>query len=142
MSKNTTWEKVSFNKKKAAPVCELTFRSTGHMVVSVNTLEALDYPQYVYLLQSNNNHLIALQAASKSDGDAIQLTSATLPKDKPRAISAPKIYQWVLELLKQNDNMLIRLVGTPNEDGMVVFDLKKAEIKPKRELKRKPATEE
>lgn len=142
MSKNITWEKKSFKKKKSAPACELTFRSTGHMVLSVNTLEALEYPRYVYLLQSSNNNLIALQAASNSDEDAIQLTSTTLPKDKPRAISAPKVYEWVLELLKQDEKMLVRLSGTPNDEGMVVFDLKKAEVKPKREIHRKSASEE
>lgn len=139
MSKNVTWEKVSFKNKKATPTCELTFRSTGHMVLSTSTLEALECPRYVYLLLSSNNNLIALQAAPKSDDDAIQLTSTSLKKGEPRTISAPKVYAWLLELLKQDEKMLIKLQGAANGEGVVVFDLKKAEVKQKREIKRKAA---
>ncbi|HML45844.1 MAG TPA: hypothetical protein PKE04_03725 [Clostridia bacterium] len=93
---------------------------------------ALDYPKYVHLFISPANNLFALKAATKADGDCLQLTATQLEQDQPRVIMATKVYRWMLNMLGLQEEMLIKLEGMANEDGMVVFDLSKAEIKPKR----------
>lgn len=130
-SKTIAWEKVSFEEPKR-PVCTLTFRPNGQIVFGVETLVALNYPQFVHLFVSPANNLFALKATSKADGDSLQLTTTQLEQDQPRVIMATKVYRWMLNLLGLQEEMLIKLEGVANEDGMVVFDLSKAGIKPKR----------
>lgn len=134
-----TWEKVSFTPEKqtAATQCVLTFRPNGQIVFDVNTLAALGYPRFAHLYASPANNLIALKATGKDDEDALQLTDTALEEGQPRVIMARKVYAWILGLLKQEEPMLVKMFGAPNDDGMVVFDLKAAGIKPKRTLKRK-----
>lgn len=132
MAKDIKWEKVNFSKQPKQDACELTFRSTGQMVFSTGTLEALGYPQHVHLLISSNEKMMAIKATHKSDGDTVQLSSKQLEKGKPHVVMSRKVYTWLLGLLGQKEDKLIRLTGSPNQDNMVVFDLKKAEIKGKR----------
>ena len=133
-----TWEKVSFSEKKT-PTAEyvLTFRPNGQIVFDVNTLSVLGYPRFVHLYANPANNLIALKAAINADDDALQLTATTLEQGKSRTIMARKVYAWLLNLLKQEEAMLVKLSGTPNEEGMVVFDLNAAGMRPKRTIDRK-----
>ena len=133
-----TWEKVSFTEKKTpATECVLTFRPNGQIVFDVNTLSALGYPRFVHLYASPANSLIALKASSNDDDDALQLTATALEQGKSRTIMARKVYAWLLNLLKQEEAMLVKLSGTSNEEGMIVFDLNAAGIRPKRTIHRK-----
>ena len=133
-----TWEKVSFTEKQTpTTACILTFRPNGQIVFDVNTLAVLGYPRFVHLYASPANNLIALKATGNDDDNALQLTVTTLEQGQSRVIMARKVYAWLLSLLKQEEAMLIKLPGAPNEEGMVVFDLKDAGIKPKRTRKSK-----
>ena len=105
-----TWEKVSFTEKQTpAAECVLTFRPNGQIVFDVNTLTVLGYPRFVHLYASPANNLIALKAAGKDEGDALQLTATTLEQGKSRVIMARKVYAWLLDLLKQEEAMLVKL---------------------------------
>lgn len=130
MKKNIVWEKVCFEERKPA-VCDLTFRPSGQIVFGAATLEALSYPKYINLYVSPGSHLIALKAGEREDPDVIQLTATVLPKDEPRTISGKKVYRWLCGLIGKED-VLIKLSGTPSEDGMVVFDVEAAGVVPKR----------
>ena len=50
---------------------------------------------------------------------------------------ARKVYAWLLNLLKQEETMLVKLSGTPNEESMVVFDQNAAGVRPKWTINRK-----
>lgn len=54
---------------------------------------------------------------------------------------ARKVYAWLLNLLKQEEVMLVKLSGTPNEESMAVFDLNAAGVRPKRTIIRKSETD-
>lgn len=133
MSKTIAWEKVTF-VERSSPACDLTFRPSGQIVFGPATLSALGYPRFVHLFSSAANHLIALKASDNSEGDALQLAVVELPRDEPRTISGRRVYRWLLGQLGQED-VLIKLTGALNDEGMVVFDLKKAAIVPRRARK-------
>ncbi len=137
MSKNITWEKVSFAApERKVSECVLTFRPNAQLVFDVEMLEALDYPKFLHLFHSPSDNLIAVKATGSPDSDALQLTAVALPKGEPRTISARKVYVWLCGLLGQTPGeVLIKLTGVPNDEGMIVFELAKAAVKPKRVLK-------
>ena len=137
---NIVWEKVSLGESKA-PLCDLTFRPSGQIVFGVQTLSALHYPRFVHLFVSPANSLIALRAADTVDGDAIQLTATALVEGEPRTISGKKVYRWLCGLMGQQEgDVLIKLTGMPNSEGMVVFDLKQAGMVPRRARHTPPKT--
>jgi len=126
------WETVSFGER-ATPACELTFRPSGQIVFGAETLRRLGYPPFVHLFVSSANSLVALKAADRPDGDTIRLATEMLPEGKPRTIAGRKIYRWFCELMGQEDGcVLIKLVGEMDAEGMLVFDLREAQVVPKR----------
>jgi len=143
MAKNEIqWETVSFGERHA-PMCELTFRPSGQIVFGTETLASLAYPRFIHLMISPANSLIAIKAADTADGDAIQLTTTQLIQGEPRTISGKKVYRWICGLMGQEEGrVLIRLAGELNQDGMVVFDVKRAALVPKRTHKRRAKAEE
>lgn len=133
--KETVWKKVSFNKKTETPSCQATFRSNGQIVLNAETMQVLESPQYINLFLSQNNNLIAMQASSKDDVDAIRVSKTQPERGKDVVFFCKPAYLWLCELIGQTD-VLIALTGKA-EGEKVVFDLKKADVKEKRVTNRK-----
>jgi hypothetical protein len=130
MEKKTTWDKVVFTEKK--PDCTLTFRPNGQIMFDVDTLNALKYPKFVDIFVNANKKRIAIKAGDNSP-EALQLTATELPVGEPRTIMAVKAYRWLCSLLGQNPGEVsIKLIGMPEDDGMVVYKLEEAIVAAKR----------
>ncbi|MDR0928912.1 MAG: hypothetical protein LBM74_04265 [Oscillospiraceae bacterium] len=130
MEKKTSWDKVIFAEKK--PDCVLTFRPNGQIMFDVDTLNALKYPKFVDILINPNKKRIAIKVGDNTP-DALQLTATELPIGEPRTIMAVKAYRWLCGLLGQNPGEVsIKLIGTPEDEGMVVYKLDEAIIAAKR----------
>lgn len=129
------WIKVSFKEPKPEPKYKATFRSTGRITLNEAIMTDLGTPQYICFYVSPKNNLIAMQATSKADVDAVRVAKVQPPKGKEASFVGNAVCKWLTGLVKKNDATIV-LTSDNMEDGKIVFDLKKANVTAKRTVKR------